>query len=261
MNLRCQASAIEDLQTQAKSDRHSLLIEGPSGSGKSYLAKQYAKMLGVSDFVVVKSTVDDIRKSIDSSYSIEAKVVICIENLDNGVLGASYALLKFLEEPRDNIYIVVTCCNMYDVPDTILSRSSIVQMAAPTSDDLKLFASTYPPNKVSFIESRNTVWRAVRNFLDVDYVMSLSTQNCDHLEDLVNVVKSKRPVSDSVWSLGHYPDNSEIPSKFAIQCVISGTSDFAIRKHAIECMEDLNNSRIAIHAILSKFVMECKYGD
>ena len=261
MNLRCQASALEDLKTQAQSDRHSILIEGPTGSGKSYLAKQYAKFLGVSDFVVVPSTVNDIRKSVDSSYEVDTKVVICIENLDSGVLGASYALLKFLEEPRENVYIVVTCCNMYDVPDTIISRSSVVQVASPTTDDLKQFASSYPEMKVKMIESRPIIWSAIRNLLDIDYALNLSPTYCDHLEGLVDVVKSKRPVSDSVWSLGHYPDNAEIPIKFAIQCIISSTKDLVVRKHAISCVEELGNARIASHAVLSKFMMECKYGD
>lgn len=261
MNLKCQTSAIKDLEIQAKADRHSVMIEGPTGSGKSYLAKYYAKMLGVSDFVSVKSTVDDIRKSIDSCYSIESKVVVCIENLDSGVLAASYTLLKFLEEPRDNVYIVITCCNMYDVPDTIISRSSVVQLASPTRDDLKQFSSSYPEMKRRMVESRPAIWNSVKNFVDVDYAMNLSSTYCDHLENLINVVKSKRPVSDSVWTICHYPDNSEVPVKFAIQCIISNTKDSVVKKHAIKCIEALNNSRVAQHAIVSKFMMECKYGD
>lgn len=261
MNLKCQASAIHDLELQAKADRHSVMIEGPSGSGKSYLAKLYAKMLGVSDFVSVKSTVDDIRKSIDSCYSIESRVVVCIENLDNGVLAASYTLLKFLEEPKDNVYLVITCCNMYDVPDTIISRSSTVQVTSPTKDDLVQFSSSYPELKRKMVEGRPIIWNAIKNLLDVDCAMNLSSTYCDHLENMINVVTSRRPISDSVWTLGHYPDNSEVPLKFAIQCIISNTKDDLIKKHAIKCIEDLSNSRLSQHAIISKFMMECKYGN
>ena len=95
MILKCQSSALDELQNLADSDRHSVLIEGVAGSGKTYLAKQYAKFLSINDFVTVNATVNDIRKSIDTSYNLESKIVICIENLDTGVAGASHTLLKF----------------------------------------------------------------------------------------------------------------------------------------------------------------------
>lgn len=262
MILNCQASAIEELQNLANRDRHSVLIEGVSGSGKTYLAKQYAKMLNISDFAMVPSTVNDIRKSIDMCYNVEAKVVLCIENLDNGVAGASYTMLKFLEEPRENIYIVVTCGNIHKVPDTIVSRSSVVTLASPTEQDLQKFAETYPQERRRLLEDKPGIWRAVKNFLDVDYCMNLSSMSyCDHLADLVDLVKSHKPVSDTVWSLGHYPDNTEIPVEFAIKYIVSNTNDKNVKKHGINCIKDLNGSRLASHAVLSKFVLECKYGD
>ena len=259
MNLICQKSALEVLDIQAKGDKHSVLIEGPSGSGKTYLAKQYAKFLNISDFVIVPSTVNDIRNAIDSSYELDSKVVFCIENLDSGVVGASYALLKFLEEPRWNVYIVVTCSSIYNVPDTIISRSSVVETSLPTLEDLRTFASSY--NKSSMITSRPVLWSAVRNLSDVDYFMSLSSTYCDHLENLVSFISSKKSVSEIVWSISHYPDNTEIPSKFAIQSIISSVKNPTIKKHAMACIEEIINSRVSSHAILSKFVMESKYGD
>lgn len=262
MNLRCQASALEELQNLANRDRHSVLVEGVSGSGKTYLAKQYAKMLNISDFAIVPATVNDIRKSIDTCYNLESKVVLCIENLDAGVAGASYTMLKFLEEPRENIYIVVTCCNINKVPDTIVSRSSVVTLAAPTETDLQMFAESYPADRRKLLADREGVWKAVKNFLDVDYCMNLtSVSYCDHLDDIVELVKSKKPVSDIVWSLGHYPDSSDIPVEFAIKYVVSNTKDERVKKYGIACIKDIGNSRIASHAVLSKFVLECKYGD
>lgn len=262
MILKCQDSALEDLRNLANRDRHSVLVEGVSGSGKTYVAKQYAKMLDISDFALVPATVNDIRKSIDTCYSIDSKVVVCIENLDSGVAGASYTLLKFLEEPRENIYIVVTCSNINKVPDTIVSRSSVVTLSNPTEDDLIQFSSTYPEERRRIMSDKVGVWKAAKNFLDVDYCMNLTSMSyIDHLEELVNFVKSKKPVSDIVWSLGHYPDNTEIPVQFAIKYIISNTTDSKIKKHGIACMKDLDGSRIASHAVLSKFVMECKWGD
>ncbi len=262
MKLQCQASAMEELQHLASRNRHSVLIEGTRGSGKSYLAKYYAKILNIADVVIVNSTVNDIRKSIDMCYNLESKVVICVENLDSGVLGASYALLKFLEEPRENIYIVVTCCNINKVPDTIVSRSSIVTVSAPTASDLVEFSKSYPEERRNQLEAYEGIWPSMKNLWDVDYCMNLqSTSYFEHLENLVSFVTSKKSVSDIVWSLNHYPDNTEIPVQFAIKYIVSNTSDANVKKHGILCIKDLDSSRIASHAVLSRFVFDCKYGD
>ena len=124
MNFVSQNTPTLQLMDLANSRHHSILIEGPQGCGKTYLAKQYAAMLNVSDFEVVKCSVDTIRDAIDETCKIKNDVVICLENLDDGVLSASYTILKFLEEPLPNVYIVVTCRNLKKVPDTIISRSS-----------------------------------------------------------------------------------------------------------------------------------------
>lgn len=262
MKLKCQVSALEDLTNLANRDRHSVLIEGVSGCGKTYLAKCYAKLLNVPDFVIVAANVNDIRKSIDMCYNLESRIVLAIENLDSGVLGASYTLLKFLEEPRENIYIVVTCSNINKVPDTIVSRSSVVTVAAPTPEDLKSFASTYSQEKQRMLSERVGLWNAAKNLIDIDYCMNLNSASyIDHFENLVDAVSSKKPVSDIVWTLGHFPDNSEIPIEFAIKYIVSNTDDPRIKKYGIICIRDLDSSRIASHAVLSKFVLDCKYGD
>ena len=262
MNLTCQHSAIEELKNLAHRDRHSLLIEGVSGCGKTYLSKQYAKYLEISDFVNVNSTVNDIRKSIDTCYNIDSNIVVCIENLDNGVLGASYTLLKFLEEPRDNVYIIITCSNLHKIPDTIISRSSVVTVSVPTESDLELVSREYPIEKQKILRDRPGIWNAIKNMKDLDYCMKISSNTYfDHLEDLPKIIQSKKPISDVVWSLGHYPDNTDVPIEFAIKCIISNTSSLSIRNKGIQCIKELTSSRLASHAVLSRFVMDCKYGE
>ena len=141
MNFICQQNAIAELKSLSKYLRHSVLIEGPSGSGKSFLAKQYSQYLNILDFQVINPRVDDIRYCIDTCSGINNDIVICIENLDTGVREASYALLKFLEEPSDNIYVIITCNSIHHVPDTIVSRSSIVSINAPARADIDTYVN------------------------------------------------------------------------------------------------------------------------
>ena len=92
-----QKEPLAELKQLAASNRQSILIEGPSGCGKTYLCKQYANMLGIDDFSVVAPKVADIREALDSCLSLQNRVLLAIENLDLGVAGASYTLLKSLE--------------------------------------------------------------------------------------------------------------------------------------------------------------------
>ena len=93
-----QKSALEELTQFAENNVHTIIIEGPEGCGKTYLAKQYAKMLDVSDFISIEPKVSDIRQAVDSSIETKSPMVLCVENLDLGVASAAYTLLKFLEE-------------------------------------------------------------------------------------------------------------------------------------------------------------------
>ena len=262
MEFKCQKQAIDELKLLSKIRQHSIVIEGFKGSGKTYLAKMYCNMIGSNNFVVVPSNVNDIRQSIIKCFDIQSDVVICIENLDSGVLNASYALLKFLEEPSNNIFIIITCNNTNKVPDTILSRSTVVRINPPTSEDLSLFLQSYPEDKQDLLIDRSDIWLTIRNFVDINYYMNLKKLDyLDYFKTLLKSLTSNKPILDIVWSLNHYPDNVEIPISFVLKYIISNTSDDKIRRKGISCMNELDNFRIASHAILSKFVFDCKYGD
>lgn len=259
MILNFQKESIEELTNLAKSDRHSLLIEGPSGCGKSYLAKQYAMMLGVSDFASVNPTVPAIRETIDASYNLTSPVVFCIENLDAGVAGASYTLLKFLEEPSKNVYLVVTCRNRYKVPDTIISRSACISMSAPIESDIKDYAEIKDAARYNLMKSYD-VWKAVRTLKDVDNVLHFNQTQIDYFSEIKEACTFKDSVANLSWKLGHYNDNSETDIPFVINYIIQVCNSSRIQKHGISCIKDLTSARIASHAVLAKFIFECKYG-
>ena len=259
MNLTCQASVLSELRDLADSDRHSILIAGKVGCGKTYLAKQYATMLGISDFLVVNPTVPAIKDSLTSVYSITSRIVLCIENLDSGLASASHALLKFLEEPLSHVYVVITCRNSYAVPDTIISRCACVEVASPIPSDIDEYAEITDSIKYHSLRDK-TIWAAVKSFRDVDIAFKLSSNNFEYYNNLETLLKFKDSCSNIVWKLSHYDDGSETNVSFVLNYLMYVCQSSRIQRQIIECSRALNEARVASHAILSKFVFDCKYG-
>lgn len=258
MNFLCQQDAMSDLSTLSDNDRHSILICGAAGCGKTYLAHQYAKLLNIEDFQVIQPTVQVIKDTIDTCHNLDHPIVLCIENLDTGVPAASYTLLKFLEEPTHNVYIVVTCRNVNNLPDTILSRSVCVVSSPPVDADLVEYARS--KNASRYAELKNyTIWKCVRTFNDVDTVLNLNQTQVEYFNSLSNVLSFNDSVSNLMWKLGHYQDNTETPIELVIRYLIETSDSDTIRKAGITCISELASARIASHAVIAKFLFECKY--
>ena len=258
MNFKCQEQPLKELDTLRLSDRHSVLIEGPSGCGKTYLAMQYANMLNIPDFQIISPKVDEIKSTIEGCTQINNPVVLCIENLDTGVAAASYALLKFLEEPLPNVYIVVTCRNLQYVPDTIISRSAVVVTAPPVDVDIATYSINANPAK--FDELKFTeLWKCVRTFKDADTVLNMTPEQVMYFHKLPDITRFNDTVSNLVWKISHYDDNSECPVDLVIRYIMNVVNTVHIRQAGIECLNDLSLKRIAPHAVLAKFMFDAKY--
>lgn len=258
MKFVCQEKPLAELDTLRLSDRHSVLIEGPSGCGKTYLAMQYASMMQISDFQVVQPKVDEIKSSIEACIQLTNPVVLCIENLDTGVSAASYALLKFLEEPSSNVYIVVTCRNLKYVPDTIISRSAVVVTAPPVDADIATYSLSVNKNKFDELKL-SKLWACVRTFKDAELVLNMTPEQLTYFNELSNICKFNDSVSNLVWKISHYDDNSECPIELVIRYIMNEIDTQHIKKAGIECLNDLALKRIASHAVLAKFVFNAKY--
>lgn len=253
-----QKSALEELTQFADNKNHSIIIEGPEGCGKTYLAKQYAKMLNVLDFIMVQPKVSDIRQAVDSCIAIKSPMVLCIENLDIGVASAAYTLLKFLEEPIPTAYVVVTCRNILNVPDTIISRCAVTTVSTPIVSDILAYAEQINSDKYLSIK-KSKLWGCARTFKDANTILNLTSEQQEYFKSLGSMLSFSDSVSSMMWNLGHYPDKSETPIDLVLRYIVSEAKSEHIKRSAIECISNLSTTKIASHAILAKFLFESKY--
>lgn len=258
MQFNSQQEPIEELKKLASINRQSIIIEGPSGCGKSWLSKQYANMLNIDDFSEVNPKVAEIKEALEGCLSISNPVVLCIENLDLGVSAASYALLKSLEEPVPNLYIIITCRNIDGVPDTIISRSAVVSVGPPTNDDIDYYGENRDRLKFNNIKSR-LVWQCVRSFTDADTALEMSPDEINYYESLSEMCHFKDSISNMTWAIGHYPSGKECNVELALRSIMELMHKPFITKIGIECIRELNLGRIAQHAVLAKFLFNAKY--
>lgn len=258
MDARSQKSALQQLKQFADRDVHSIVIEGPEGCGKTFVAKEFARLVKISDFISVVPKVAELKQTIATCIDLGTPVVLCIENLDTGVLSASYSLLKFLEEPLPTVYVIVTCRNIENIPDTIVSRCPVATVATPHIADLEEYAKIR--NAAAYSNIANLlIWRCARTFKDVDTILGFRDDQLLYFHTLSHVLKFKDTVSNLMWKLGHFDDKSEAPTILVIRYLVETTDDPHVKNAGIQCISELSKSRIAAHAIIAKFIFECKY--
>lgn len=257
MKLICQQEAITQFKRLAEHQQHGVLIIGDPGSGKTYLARQYAGMLGITDFYKINPVIADLKTMIDSVISSGTPVVLCIENLDDGVIQAAYPLLKFIEDCPKHIYIVVTCNNYYAIPDTIPSRCALVNINPPTISDMEQYARSKDPTAYEFLKDKK-VWKCIKGFGDVDIVLKFTPEYLKYFDNLDKLNFAKDTVSNLSWKLQHYEDKTEAPLTLVVRYLMQDISP-NYRKACIECLNALADNRISKNAIVSKLAFDLKY--
>lgn len=258
MELKYQIEAIDKLKKLSDSDRHSIIIEGAEGSGKTYLAKLFSDFKHIDTFNVIDSKVSSLKDAIESSLQSSGNQVVCIENLDKGVNAASQVILKYLEEPLPNIYIIVTCSNLSKLPGTIISRSISVKINPPLFEDLEFYAKTVNERKYNICKLYH-VFKQCKSLNDVRFILNLSVDELQYYDNLNDSIIQKNDISSAVWNLSHYEDNTKSNLAFSLRMIYKNSNNDNIKRLALSALMDLEFKRIGEHLILSKFVMNCKH--
>ena len=250
MDLQYQQAVLDELKMLSYEKRQSILISGGSGTGKTYVASQYAKFLNCSNFQIIEPTIGDIQDFIFACIDLYESVVVCIENIDVGSLNAANALLKLLEEPPHDVYIVVTCRNYANVLETIKSRMFHIKLNVPTDSDLIKYAKHVDNAKYEVL-GNTEIWKAIKSLKDVDTIFKMPIDNVQYIESLSEIFKHRESISSSIWKLGHYPNNSRTPIDIVLQYLISVTQDKKLKHHLMQVLSEIQLQRMPEHIVLS----------
>jgi DNA polymerase III subunit gamma/tau len=130
---------------------HAYIFAGSRGTGKTTLARIFARALGVSDNDMYEIDaasnrgIDDIREIRDGvnvhPFESPYKVYI-IDEVHMLTKEAWNALLKTLEEPPSHAIFILATTEVEKIPDTIISRCQIFSMKKPSREILKNVVST-----------------------------------------------------------------------------------------------------------------------
>lgn len=147
------SSLIENFKNRCSNGNlsHAQLISGEDGIGKSILAEILGKLIlngdlnreyvDIINYRPSKASfgVDDVREIIDEvnkkPFEGDKKVII-IHQGNKLTIQAQNALLKTIEEPPTEVYIIILCESLELILDTIKSRCEIYKLTPLTKDEL-----------------------------------------------------------------------------------------------------------------------------
>lgn len=141
--VRDQEHIVKVLEGAIKKDEipHAILFSGTRGTGKTTMARIFAKAIGTSavDLYEIDAAsnrgIDDIRELKDAVHTLpyeSKRKVYIIDEVHMLTKEAFNALLKTLEEPPAHVVFILATTEEEKLLDTILSRCQVFRFRSPS---------------------------------------------------------------------------------------------------------------------------------
>ena len=173
-----------------------LLLEGDIGCGKHTLANSIAEQLGV---VLIDITEQLTLETIERAMLSPTPYVYLIDSSKISVKEQN-VILKFLEEPLKNAYIIVLCTNKAMLLNTVVNRCIVLTFEQYTVDELYTFVENREqwvdnqfkyantPGRVKYFESINL--NEMIAFAE-KVLVQVKVANCSNILNISNSINFK----------------------------------------------------------------------
>ena len=168
--------------------------------------------------VIRKKQLLDIKKEFNNTSLLENKRIYVIKNAEKLNGSSANTMLKFLEEPEDNIIAFLITNNRYQVIDTILSRCQVLSL----KDNIEVIVNEELIDLLKCIIDPKTFFVKYKYYYS--NIIKDKYEAKDKLEELERIIISYLDnkycdnilVSEEVNKLLDGVDNKELLNKIAI---------------------------------------------
>ncbi len=135
-----------EAQLKVKAPAHAYLFAGSRGTGKTSVARIFAKEIGagwkdIQEIDAASNTgVDDIKAILENVNVLPFESpyrVYIIDEVHMLSKHAFNALLKTLEEPPKHVIFILATTEEHKLPETVISRCQSFKFKRPTEDELR----------------------------------------------------------------------------------------------------------------------------
>jgi DNA polymerase III gamma/tau subunit len=152
---------------EAEEIQHSYLISGPSGLGKTTMARAFASYLFTGSmeeeydlnnsqcYIEVNGSkytgIDNMRDLLDSVMNIpldEDKIILVMDEAHYLTKNAQSAFLKCLEEPPEHLYIIIATDQPQKLSTPLKNRCKKITLTKPSVDTMINYTRTYVINSL-----------------------------------------------------------------------------------------------------------------
>ena len=222
---------------------HSYLFAGSRGTGKTSIARIFAKAIGCSDNDLCEIDaasnrgIDDIRELREAGNTLPFESpykVYIIDEVHMLTKEAFNALLKTLEEPPKHIVFILATTEIEKLPETIVSRCQVFSFKKPSQKILKELVLNLAKKEGFKIESSSADLIAILgdgSFRDtqgiLQKILSFSKDKKISAEEVEQVAGAPRAslVNDFIKSI----DDKDLPRGLeAIKSAVSNNIDMPV---------------------------------